>query len=110
MDTAGQASDQAAKPDRKTDYPAWVAWQKQHWRAVRQQRKRRKQDQEARRKVQDEQPLQVRPLRPAAARSARGSARARTRPAWHKVGRVGRHLAPARTFTALPRHLPPVDV
>ena len=30
------------RPDRRADYRAWVAWQKQKWRAVRQERKRRK--------------------------------------------------------------------
>lgn len=37
-----QQAELGPRPDRRSDYRAWVAWQKQKWRQVRQERKRRK--------------------------------------------------------------------
>jgi len=37
-----QQPEAGPRPDRRGDYKAWVAWQKQKWRQVRQERKRRK--------------------------------------------------------------------
>lgn len=57
---AGAASE-VPRPDRRSDYRAWVAWQKEHrWRGSRQQRKRRRVEAVAASKRREEEgPAQV---------------------------------------------------